>query len=66
MIRIPFGRTTKDGEDEKPSEVFSEYCRDELERRRDTGAGLNEKRFEAAMDLVIKRLRSMEENGGKA
>jgi len=65
MIRIPFSRTNKDEEGEKPSEVFSEYCRDELERRRDTGVGLNEKRFKAAVDLVIKRLRTMEENGGK-
>jgi hypothetical protein len=66
MIRIPFGRTAKEDDDAKPSEVFSDYCREELERRRDRGADFDENRFEAAVDLAAGRLRAMEENEGKA
>jgi len=66
MIRIPFSRTAKDDDGDKPSEVFSDYCRDELERRRDSGADFDEKRFEAAVALAVGRLRAMEESEVKA
>ncbi|MCG6863018.1 MAG: hypothetical protein LJE70_17345 [Chromatiaceae bacterium] len=66
MIRIPFSRTSKDDDSDKPSVAFSEYCRDELERRRDTGVGFDEARFEAAVELAVGRLQAMEDKEGKA
>lgn len=66
MIKIPFSRTAKDGDGDRPSAAFSDYCRDELERRRDSDADFDEDRFKAATDLVVGRLRAMEENEGKA
>lgn len=66
MIRIPFSRTSKDTDGDTASVAFSNYCRDELERRRDSGTGFDEDRFKVAVDLAAGRLQEMEENEGKA
>lgn len=66
MIKIPFSRTSKDGDEDRPSTAFSEYCRDELERRRDSDTEFDEDRFKLAVDLALDRLRAMEESEGKA
>jgi hypothetical protein len=58
MIRIPFSRNAND--EDRPSEAFSNFCRAELERRRDSDSGFDEKRFRAAVDLAVGRLRSIE------
>jgi len=63
-MRIPFGRTAKEEDGDRPADAFADYCRDELERRRDSGSGLDEKRFEAAVALVVSRLRAMEAGEG--
>lgn len=65
MIRIPFSRAAKDEKGDKISVTFSEYCREELERRRDRGVDFDEGRFKTAVDLVVDRLRAMEEKEGK-
>jgi hypothetical protein len=66
MIRNPFSRAAKEEDGDKASEIFSEYCRDELERRRDRGSDFDEERFETAVALAVGRLRAMEANEGKA
>ena len=66
MIRIPFSRASKDRDGDKPSAAFSDYCQEELERRRDSGADFDEGRFQAAVDLAVGRLRAMEEKEGTA
>ncbi len=65
MIRIPFGRPSKGAQTGKVSVVFSDYCRDELERWHDRGEDFDEERFKAAVDLAVNRLRAMEEKEDK-
>jgi hypothetical protein len=61
MIRFPFSRRSKDEEGQPPSAVFAGFCEGELERRRDADEALDERRFRAAMELVIRRLQAMEQ-----
>jgi hypothetical protein len=63
MIKLPFSRKSKHEDADKPSVAFSDYCREELERRRDCGGDFDEERFQAAVDLAIGRLQGMEEEG---
>lgn len=63
MIRLPFHRKPKHEDRDKPSVTFASYCHRELERRRDSGAGFDEERFRAAVELGVSRLRGMEEEG---
>lgn len=63
MIKLPFHRKPKHQDSDKPSVAFESYCHRELERRRDSGAGLDEERFRAAVELAVGRLRVMEEEG---
>ena len=42
---------------------FFEYSIDELERRRDSGEGLDEASFHEAVELVLRRLQELEEEG---
>ena len=65
MIKIPFGRGSKDEASRKASVAFADYCHDELERRRDSGKDFDEKRFAAAVELAVGRLRAVEEIEGK-
>lgn len=63
MIKLPFSRKTNEEPLERPSVVFAAYCAAEQERRRDTAEGLDEKRFQAAMDLALERLQALETVG---
>lgn len=42
---------------------FFEYSTDEMERRRDSGDEFDESAFQEAVELVLRRLRHMEEEG---
>jgi len=63
MIKLPFSRNTNEDPLERPSVIFAAYCAAEQERRRDTAEGLDEKRFQAAMDLALERLQALETVG---
>jgi hypothetical protein len=63
MIKLPFSRKTNEVPLDRPSVVFAAYCAAEQERRRDTAEGLDEKRFQAALDLALERLQAMETVG---
>ena len=65
MMRLPFSRKPTGDGGKSAEAAFSEYCGEELERRRDSGTELDEARFQAAVDLAIGRLREMR-RGGKA
>jgi hypothetical protein len=60
MIKIPFSRQSGDDSSSRPSASFADYCREELERLRDSGTEFDEARFRAAVDLTVRRLQSME------
>jgi hypothetical protein len=60
MIKLPFNRQSGDGSSDRPSLRFAEYCREELERLRDSGTEFDEARFRAAVELTVQRLESME------
>jgi len=60
MIKFPFSRKTQEEPLPRPSLVFLAYCEAERERRRDAAEGLDEKRFQAAMNLALDRLKSFE------
>ena len=40
-----------------------EHCTDEMERRRDSGDEFDESAFREAMELVLRRLQHLEEEG---
>jgi len=63
MIKLPFHRKLEHEDRDQPSVAFARYCQRELERRRDSGARLDEERFGAAVDLAVDRLRGMEGKG---
>ncbi len=63
MIKLPFSRKTQEETLDRPSVVFAAYCAAEQERRRDTAEGLDEKRFQAALDLALERLQALETVG---
>jgi hypothetical protein len=63
MIKLPFSRKTPDESLARPSVVFAAYCAMERERRRDTSGGLDERRFQAALDLALERLQALESQG---
>ena len=46
-----------------PSKDFFEYCTDESARRRDSGDEFEESVFQEALDLVLRRLQHLEEEG---
>ena len=60
MIKLPFSRKAPEEASIKPSVAFAAYCEAERERRRDTAGGLDEQRFQAALDLALERLRAYE------
>ena len=64
MIKNPFNRKTKDDDGNLPSAAFAEYCRDELERRRDSEGPFDEEEFLSAVDLALERLQAMEGEQG--
>jgi hypothetical protein len=45
------------------SRDFFDYCTDELQRRRDSGEAFDEAIFREAMELVLRRLQHLEEEG---
>lgn len=59
MMRLPFSRKPTGDDGKSADAAFREYCGQELERRRDSGAELDEARFQAAVDLAVGRLREM-------
>ena len=63
MIKLPFSRKTQDEHQDRPSVAFAAYAAAERERRRDTAEGLDEKRFQAALDLALERLQALEAAG---
>ena len=46
-----------------PSEDFTAYCEAEFERRLNSGKDFDEAGYREAMDMVLKKLRLMEEEG---
>lgn len=42
---------------------FLEYCEEERERRRDSGAAFDEVLYQEAVDMVLRRLRNLEQGG---
>ncbi len=60
MMKLPFSTKAKEVANEPPSVVFSKYCAEELERRRDAGKAVNERQFQAAVALALERLRREE------
>lgn len=46
-----------------PVKDFEAFCKTELDRRRNTGEAFDETLFEDAVDLVIRRLKALEERG---
>ena len=60
MMKFPFGRRSRDGDPEPSSVAFAAYCDEQRERLRDAGEPLDEKRFQAAVDLVLARLKGIE------
>ncbi|MEJ1296614.1 MAG: nodulation protein E [Candidatus Sedimenticola sp. (ex Thyasira tokunagai)] len=50
-------------ETESPSEDFSAYCDAEFERRKNSGETFNEADYREAMEMVLVKLRAMEEEG---
>jgi hypothetical protein len=65
MIKLPFGRKPSEQVSDRPSRAFADYCREELERARDSGDGFDEQRFRAAMELALERLRALERGEGQ-
>ena len=63
MIKLPFSRKTQDEPLDRPSLVFAAYGAAERERGRDTAEGLDEKRFQAALDLALERPQALESAG---
>ena len=61
MMKLPFSRKQKDGDAHRPCVAFAEYCREEIERLRDSGDSFAEDEFQAAVDLALTRLRAFEE-----
>lgn len=45
----------------KPSKGFTNYCLDELERRRNSGENFDEAAFIEAMELTVNRLQMLED-----
>lgn len=60
---IALSRKTQDEHQDRPSVVFAAYAAAERERWRDTAEGLDEKRFQAALDLALERLQALESPG---
>lgn len=48
---------------QRPSEQFREYCTAELEHRRNAGAGFDEVLFQQAVELVVRKLQTLEAEG---
>ena len=42
---------------------FLEYCEEERERRRDSGEAFDEDLYQEAVELVLRRLRHLEQEG---
>lgn len=55
----PLGRATLQG----PIKDFSTFCETEIERRKNSGEDFDESLFHEAVDLVVRRLKAMEERG---
>jgi|WetSurSiteA1Bulk_404760.scaffolds.fasta_scaffold144254_2 hypothetical protein len=48
---------------ERPSESFAAYCAAQLEHHRNSGDAFDEALFAQAVDLVVRKLRTREEQG---
>ena len=48
---------------QRPSESFAEYCAAEFEHRKNSGDEFDEELFTEAVDLVVRKLRNLEEEG---
>jgi len=46
-----------------PARDFSEYCEAEFERRRNSGNAFNEAAYREAMEMTLRRLQALEEEG---
>jgi len=47
----------------RPSQEFAGYCEAEFERRRNSGAEFDEAAYQAAMEMVLTKLRLFEDEG---
>jgi len=57
------GNDTNRSQNKGPSGEFISYCEAEFERRRNSGADFDESRYQQAMNLVVEKLRRLEEGG---
>ena len=46
-----------------PSQDFKAYCEAEFERRRNSGEPFDEKRYREAMEMTMRKLQVLEEEG---
>jgi len=60
MMKLPFGRKPRESDPEPSSAAFAAYCDEERERLRDAGEPFDEARFQAAVNLVVGRLKGIE------
>ena len=60
MMKFPFNRKAKEVDLERASSAFVAYCEEQRERWRDADEPLDEGRFQAAVDLALGRLKSIE------
>lgn len=48
---------------QRPSEQFAEYCAAEREHRRNAGEGFDEALFQEAVNLVVRKLQMLQDEG---
>lgn len=60
MIKLSFGRKPRETAAVRPSSGFADYCRDELERLKDSGESFDQAEFQAAVELALERLDALE------
>lgn len=46
-----------------PAQDFAAFCDEERERRRNSGEPFDEERFDEAVDLVLRKLQALAEEG---
>ncbi|OOZ37096.1 hypothetical protein [Solemya velesiana gill symbiont] len=46
-----------------PSQDFTDYCEAEFERRRNSGEPIEEDEYREAMEMTLRRLRALEDEG---
>ncbi len=63
MDDMKSGNNVRKPHDRTSSEEFTSFCEAEFERRRNSGTSFDEQRYQQAMNLVMEKLRRLEEGG---